>query len=132
VQLARSIKAYGGACVIAAVVVAALVHSSPHGPRPTLRAMPVGPARSFYLAAAEAEVETRKNAAGRFRGSPWSQDDQFHAKEAKFIRNYAKNHKVDIGTLVDALDRGMHEKWPTGAVPPPDQKVLPCRPRLNY
>ena len=89
-------------------------------------------AHAFYNAQMATEVSERTKAVGRFRGSLWSQDDEFHAKEARAIRAYAKSHKLHISALVDVLDRGMREHWqtPSGAIP--DQRVIPCRPRLNY
>lgn len=127
-----SIQAYAGSSVIVAVACAALVHSRPSSAPGGLRTIAGMATQEFYVAAAEAEVQARKKSEGRFRGSPWSQDDDFHNKEAKFIRAYGKSHKLPMGSLVDALDRGTREHWPLPAGVAPDLKVLPCRPRLNY
>ncbi len=126
-----SIQSFAGAAVSLSAACAAVLHSAP-GPVQEFRTVPVREARAFYIAAAENEVLTRKRAEGRFRGSPWSQDDEFHNKEAKFIRNYGKSHRLSVAALVDAEGRGMHEGWPTPAGAVPEQKVLPCRPRLTY
>ena len=88
-------------------------------------------AQEFYAEAAEAEVVARENAAARFRGSPWSQDDEFHNKEATFVRDYSKKHRIPVASLLEVLDRGMHEKWSTVGASP-DPRVIPCRPRLTY
>ncbi len=127
-----SFRTYTAVCVTGAALAAAVLHSRPAATAPRLRRLAPADAHDFYSAAAEAEVEARKKAVGRFRGSPWSRDDDFHNKEAKFIRAYAKSHKVTIAGLIDVLDRGMRESWPTPPNATPDQKILPCRPRLNY
>jgi hypothetical protein len=119
------------ASVVALVVAAALFQSRPPA-IPAFHTLPDGQAHALYTAAAEAEVTARGQASGRFRGSPWSQDDDFHNKEGKFIRNYAKAHGVAMASAIDALDRGMRAHWPTPNGTPLDQKVIPCRPRLSY
>ncbi len=99
---------------------------------PAFRTLPDGPAHDVYAAAAEAEVKARGESSGRFRGSPWSQDDDFHNREGKFIRSYSKSHGLAMSSVIDALDRGMRAHWPTPNGVPLDQKVIPCRPRLSY
>lgn len=131
-DLAISSQTYGGACVIAVVIAAVLFRSQPPRVTARFRPLPDEAAQEFYLAAVEAEVESRKSAAGRFQGSVWSQDDEVHNREARFLGTYGRTHRLSTASLVDALDRGMHEHWPTPGVAPPDQKVRPCRPRLTY
>jgi hypothetical protein len=48
------------------------------------------------------------------------------------LRAEAASHRTSLATMIDTLDRGMHEHWPTGGTTPPSQTVLPCRPRLSY
>jgi hypothetical protein len=131
-KLPGSQSSYAGAAVLVGVVAAALLHSRPRGRLPELHPLTQQSEREFYVAAAEEEAAARKKAAGRFRGSPWSQDDEFHNKEAKFLRVQARSRRTSIATMIDTLDRAMHEGWPTAPYPAPPQKVLPCRPRLNY
>jgi len=88
--------------------------------------------QQLYAEAAEKEPEERQDAARRFRGSLWSQDDDFHFKEAKRVKEFAKRRAVSVTSLLDALDEGMHEDWPVAAKNPPNPKVMPCRPRLTY
>jgi hypothetical protein len=128
---AISLQTSIAASVVALVIAAALFQARPVA-IPGFRTLPNKEAHEFYERAAEAEVEARRAAAGKFRGSPWSQDDEFHNREAKFIRAYSKAHNIPIGSLVDALDRGMHAGWPTPPNATPDPKVIPCRPRLSY
>ncbi len=121
-----------GSCLIGAIILAALVRtvtSRPfHVPGPATAAQ----AHQIYVDGVENEVEERADSARRFRGSPWSQDDDFHNKEMKRAKNVAKTHDVSMTSLLDAIDRGMRQHWstPSGTVPNP--KVMPCRPRLSY
>jgi hypothetical protein len=78
------------------------------------------------------EWDFRRNAAMRFQGSPWSQQDEFHSREKGAIRVFAGAHHVSISSVVFALDQGMREHWPTQANVVVNQKVIPCRPRLAY
>lgn len=89
-------------------------------------------ARDFYFHAIDKESDERHAGVKKFRSSPWSQADEFHNKEASFVREYARTHHVAVSSIVLALDRGMHENWPTPPDKTPDPTVLPCRPRLSY
>jgi hypothetical protein len=76
------------------------------------------------------EPSLRAEAAKKFPGDPWSQDDDFHNAELREARAFANRQGVQLGDVLRALDDGMHEHWP--ASPPPQAKVPPCRPRLTY
>jgi hypothetical protein len=89
-------------------------------------------AHEAYLATTDREAEERREAAFRFQGSPWSQEDDYFAKETSFIKRYAGDHKITIGSILVALDRGMREKWATHPDVVVNPKVVPCRPRLAY
>jgi len=131
VPLEISVRTSAAASVIALVICAAMFQSRPP-PVPALRPLGEVQAHEFYDRAAEAEGTTRKASANKFRGSPWSQDDDFHNKEAKFVRGYSKSHGVTIASLLDVLDRGSHAHWATPAGATVSQKIIPCRPRLSY
>jgi hypothetical protein len=88
--------------------------------------------QQLYAEAAEREPGERQDAARRFRGSLWSQDDDFHFKEAKRVKDFAKSRHASITSLLDALDEGMHQDWPVPSNNLPNPKVMPCRPRLIY
>ena len=88
--------------------------------------------QQLYADLADREPAERQDAARRFRGSVWSQDDDFHFKEMKRVKDYAKSRRVSIASLLDALDQGMHEDWPVPSKNVPNPKVMPCRPRLIY
>jgi hypothetical protein len=120
------------AYVVAACILVALVRASVgRVPHPTGAATP-DQERELFAEETDAEPFDRQDAARRFRGSPWSQDDDFHAKEMKRVKDFAKTHSVSISSLLDGLDEGMHKKWPTPAARTPNPKVMPCRPRLIY
>jgi len=122
---------YGGLAVVGAVLLTVLIQSRVKTHTPRFRILSADQAQEFYSHAADAEVGARKAAAGKFRGRPWSQDDEFHSREAKFVRDYSKSHRIPVASLLETLDRGMHEKWPTPGMPP-DPTIVPCRPRLTY
>jgi hypothetical protein len=87
-------------------------------------------ARDAYRDITANERHTRREAAVKFPGDPWSQDDDFHEHESEDVRKFAGSHELPLSSVVRAVDDGMREKWPTPAQPNP--KVPPCRPRLSY
>jgi hypothetical protein len=116
----------------ALAVACALYRSRPPARAPVFRPLSDHDARALYVAASDSELAARKKAVGRFRGSRWSQDDEFHNKEAHFVREWAASEHTTIGAVLDALDRGMHEGFRTAPNAVPDPRVIPCRPRLDY
>lgn len=87
-------------------------------------------ARDAYRDVTNRERQTRREAAVKFPGDPWSQDDDFHERENEFVRNFATAHDLRLSDVIRAVDDGMREHWPTPNQPNP--KVPPCRPRLSY
>lgn len=126
-----SLRTYVGATVVGASLCAAIVHSAPKG-MPFRKLPTVEQAHTIYAEAVAREPEERLKAEGEFRGSPWSQDDDFHNKESKQAKDYAKSHKVNVGGVLDAVDEGMRAHWATPTNNVPNPKVMPCRPRLSY
>jgi hypothetical protein len=118
-------------CIALSAFSSALVRSRTHK-KPAWHPLADSQAHAFYNAQMTTEATERTKAMGKFRGSLWSQDDEFHAKEGRAIRSYAKSHKLQLSATLDALDRGMREHWQTPSGESPDQRVIPCRPRLNY
>jgi hypothetical protein len=118
--------------LIGATIFAGLVRASTSRPFHVAGPASVALAHQLYGEAVEREPGERQEAARRFRGSPWSQDDDFHSKEMKHVKGTAKSKDVSITSLLDALDQGMHQGWPTEAKNLPNPKVMPCRPRLSY
>jgi hypothetical protein len=89
-------------------------------------------AHQVYLEVTDRENGDRRNAELRFQGSPWSQQDDFHAKEKGTLRYVGSTHHLTVSSVINAVDRGMREGWPTHANVVVTQKVIPCRPRLAY
>ena len=87
-------------------------------------------AREAYRDIANRERQARREAAVKFPGDPWSQDDDFHERENEAVRSFAGSHELRLSDVVRAVDDGMREKWPASFQPNP--KVPPCRPRLSY
>lgn len=119
------------AALVSAVVLAAILRL-PRGEARGLVTLSDTDAHAVYDEVARAEVSARRDAAARFRGSRWSQDDEVHAREARLLRTYAASHGFSLASVLDAEARGMREHWPTGAESPPDAEIIPCRPRLDY
>jgi hypothetical protein len=89
-------------------------------------------AHTAYAEVTGKEPDERRDAAFRFPGSDWSQQDDFHAKEKDSVRDFAKAHGVTVSSVVNSLDRGMREGWATHPNVTVSQRVVPCRPRLAY
>ena len=89
-------------------------------------------ARQAYLDVTSREADERRDAAIRFAGSAWSAQDDFHARERGMVRAVASGRHVSVSSVVSALDRGMRDGWPTAAGVLVSQRVIPCRPRLQY
>lgn len=87
-------------------------------------------ARDAYREITSKERTARREAAVKFPGDPWSQDDDFHERESEAVRAFAGSKELRLGDVVRAVDDGMRERWPTSMTPNP--KVPPCRPRLSY
>jgi len=118
--------------VIAGAAIAAGVRAGRVDAHPDTPRLDDATARVAYLDVTDKEVEERREAAFRFQGSAWSQQDDFHAKEREAIRSFAMSRGVSISSIVSALDRGMRERWPTRSGVLVSQRVIPCRPRLAY
>jgi len=121
-----------GSVIIGGTIFAALMRAGTsrpfHLPGPASSAQ----AHLIYSEGAVKEPGERQEAARNFRGSPWSQDDDFHAKEKNRVKDYAKGHDLTVQSLLDGLDEGMRDHWLTPSNEQPNPKVMPCRPRLIY
>jgi hypothetical protein len=87
-------------------------------------------ARDAYRDVTSRERSQRREAAVKFPGDPWSQDDDYHEREHEQMRSFATGHQARLSDVVRAVDDGMRQRWPTSVAPNP--KVPPCRPRLSY
>lgn len=72
----------------------------------------------------------RREAAVKFPGDLWSQDDDMHERENEAVRSYASKNNVRITDVVRAMDDGMRAHWQTSGTV--QATVPPCRPRLSY
>lgn len=86
--------------------------------------------KEVFLALASEELAMRKTSAKTFPTDPWSQDDDFHNQEYRRLQQFATDKKVNIASLIYALDEGMREGWPHPRAIRPT--VPPCRPRAIY
>jgi len=129
VRVVRGLVASGlfGAALVVAVL--RTLHSKPPHDGALL---PDDVAHDAFLETTDREADERREGAFRFQGSLWSQEDDFFAKETAFVKSWAGAHRVSVGAILFALDRGMREKWPTRPGVVITAKVVPCRPRLAY
>jgi hypothetical protein len=115
---------------IAVVMIIAVVRVATA--KPPDAGKPIKPelARQAYREITSRERSMRRDAAVKFPGDLWSQDDDLHERESEAVRAFATGHEVPISDVVRAIDDGMHEHWPTAGTP--QATVPPCRPRLSY
>jgi hypothetical protein len=86
--------------------------------------------RDAFRSVAYDEPPSRGKSAHQFPGDLWSQDDDYHAQEAKKMRAFAGERQIRLDDVVRAVDEGMKQGWiPRGLTKP---GVPPCRPRLDY
>ncbi len=87
-------------------------------------------AREVYRDMTGRERSMRREAAVKFPGDLWSQDDDFHERENETVRSTASSKKIRFSDVVRAIDDGMRAHWPASGQP--IATVPPCRPRLSY
>jgi len=88
--------------------------------------------RDAFRYVASDEAAERREAAKTFPTDLWSRDDDFHQREAKRARDWARTHHVGVGAALSAIDQGLREHWPSGSSVPLVATVPPCRPRAIY
>lgn len=99
-------------------------------PAPGLPAAPdAATRRALFDAMADAEPDARRRAAEAFPGDPWSEDDAFHRMEAELARTTASRFGVATSDVLDAVDQGIRERWPTSSGARLRVTASPCRPR---
>lgn len=116
--------------VIAVVATLALVRVATAKPQETGKPITAAQAHEAYRDVTSRERTMRRDAAVKFPGDPWSQDDDFHERENEEMRSFASSKEIRLSDVLGAVDQGMREHWPTTVIPNP--KVPPCRPRLSY
>jgi hypothetical protein len=88
--------------------------------------------RDAFRYVASDETAERREAAKTFPTDLWSRDDDFHSREARRAREWARSHHVRVGDVLSAIDQGLREHWPSGSSVPLVATVPPCRPRAIY
>jgi hypothetical protein len=122
-------KVLFGVVGVLAIARAATGHL-PASDTPRIQPMTLEIAHQAYRDVTSRERKMRREAAVKFPGDLWSQDDDFHERENETVRSFAGSHEVSIASVVQAVDDGMREHWPTTGTP--QGTVPPCRPRLSY
>jgi len=116
--------------LIGVVAVLACVRAATAKPPADGGAMNDAVARDVYRDVTSRERSMRRDAAVKFPGDLWSQDDDFHERENERVRALAGDKGVRLTDVVRAIDDGMRARWPTNVQPV--AIVPPCRPRLSY
>lgn len=116
--------------VIALVAIIAIVRAATAAEPPPGKPITEAIAHDAYRDVTSRERNVRREAAVKFPGDLWSQDDDFHERENETVRSFASGKDVRLGDVVRAVDDGMHAHWPTNGEP--IATVPPCRPRLSY
>ncbi len=119
-----------GKIAVAFLLGAAVVRAATASPPPDGKPMTEAMAKDAYRDVVSRERSMRHEAALKFRGDPWSQDDDFHEREQSQVRSFAGSHETRIPDVLRAVDDGMRAGWPPYVQP--DPKAPPCRPRLAY
>ncbi len=116
--------------IVAVVMLVAVVRVATA--KPVDAGKPITPelSRQAYREITSRERTMRRDAAVKFPGDPWSQDDDLHERESEAVRSFATAHETSVSDVVRAIDDGMREHWPTSGTP--QATVPPCRPRLSY
>jgi len=113
--------------VTASIVIVRVATAKPPSPGAPITEVQ---SRDLYRDVVSRERPSRRDAAVKFPGDPWSQDDDFHERENEAIRIFASLHRIRMSDAIRAVDDGMRGHWITRNEPNP--KVAPCRPRLSY
>ena len=75
-------------------------------------------------------VETTRN----FPEDLWSQRDDFHGREYRYVVDLARSRGVRIEDVLRAVDEDLHLRKATGPDAPDDRhaRAIPCKPRPFY
>lgn len=116
--------------VLCVVTLVAVVRAATATPPDDGNAITEAAAREVYRDVTSRERSMRREAAVKFPGDLWSQDDDFHERENEQVRSLAKSKSMRFSDVVRAIDDGMRAHWPSSVQP--IATVPPCRPRLSY
>jgi hypothetical protein len=121
----------GATLLLGALAVGSVRAATAEPPRPRAHLQDDG-RRQAFEELASLEPTQRMEAARKFAGDAWSQDDDFHAVEMQAARRIARRRGVSLGEVLRALDDGMREGWPMPSGVQMKTTVAPCRPRPVY
>ena len=116
--------------VLCVVTLAAVVRAATAKPPDDGNPITEPAARDVYKDVVSRERTMRRDAAVKFPGDLWSQDDDFHERENETVRSIASTKTIRFSDVVRAVDDGMRAHWPSSVQP--IATVPPCRPRLSY
>jgi hypothetical protein len=127
---ARRVLAWAplGAVSVAAVVRALLAQP----PEPVTLPLDEAQQRDAFKFVASDESVERRDGAKTFPTDLWSRDDDFHQHELKRAHDWAHTHHASIADTLEAVDRGLRERWPQSNPSPLVATTPPCRPRAIY
>jgi hypothetical protein len=127
VSLGAQLRKWIGVALIAGTSAVAVARTLDVEAEP---ARPLAPARRDLVGMSLLNQEPRLRAKSdkQFPYDRWSQDDAFGAMEQSAARAAAARERVDLGSVLDALDAAMH------AHPSAQRKAgaSPCKPRPFY
>lgn len=117
--------------VFAACVAVAIGRAATAPEPPSARSASAAERRAFAGQVAAAEADWQINAARKFPGDHWSQDDDFHNVEQRVVRQAARQLGVQPSDLLRAIDENLHDQTAQGRSPR-RASVVPCKPRPFY
>jgi hypothetical protein len=126
----RAVRSTVPKIVLCVVTLAAIVRAATAKPLEDGKPITEPVARMVYRDVTSRERTMRRDAAVKFPGDLWSQDDDFHERENEQVRSNASGKEVRLTDAIRAVDDGMRAHWPTSVQP--IATVPPCRPRLSY
>lgn len=93
--------------------------------------MDVQERRALFLLMASMAPEWRRKAKARFKGDPWSQQDDFFAQAHLYLLDLGKRRGLHASQLHLVWDEGIRRHWrPAGEHPIP-ATLLPLKPRTQ-
>jgi len=116
--------------VVCAIAVGRALLARP--PEPATAPLDAVQRRDAFRFVASDESAERREAAKTFPTDLWSRDDDFHQREMKRARDWARSHHASLPDVLEAVDQGLREHWPHNNPSPLVTTTPPCRPRAIY
>ncbi len=127
--MSRALLLYAPAAMLVGLfgLAVGLTRSTAHIPPAFPPVTEMGERNTIYFQVASEESRMRAEGAKEFPADTWSQDDAYHNLEFKKAKKMAADRKRNLGDILQAIDDGMHERWPSPY--PMNPKIIPCKPR---